>query len=183
MVDSTIYYREGDVSMSKGTFLLGAAIGGAAAYVAAYLFAPKSGEEYQRELKEKTEMMKETSTDYLSIAKERGGDFKAIATDAAIGLKTDIQLVSKQLAEQIKMDSQILKSDLKDVKDGVPGSKENLKANLNDAVKEATYTAGSLKDQVSQTASEAKDISLAVVDEAKMEMDEAKAVNHPVNNF
>jgi gas vesicle protein len=169
--------------MSKGTFLFGAAIGGAAAYAAAFLFAPKSGEEYQRELKDKAEMMKESSSDYLSIAKERGGDFKAIATDAAIGLKTDIQLVSKQLAEQIKMDSQILKSDLKDVKDGVPGSKENLKANLMDAATEVKYTAASLKEQVSQTTSEAKDISLAVIDEAKMEIDETKAENSSVNNF
>lgn len=169
--------------MSKGTFLFGAAIGGAAAYAAALLYAPKSGEEYQRELKDKAEMMKESSSDYLSIAKERGGDFKAIATDAAIGLKTDIQLVSKQLAEQIKMDSQILKSNLKDVKDGVPGSKENLKANLMDAATEVKYTAASLKEQVSQTTSEAKDISMAVIDEAKMEIDETKAESKTVDTF
>lgn len=169
--------------MSKGTFWLGAAIGGAAAYAAAYLFAPKSGEEYQNELKDKAEMIKETSTDYMSIAKERGGDFKAIATDAAVGLKTDMQMVSKQLSEQIKMDSQILKSDLKDIKEGVPGSKENLKANLSDAVNEAKYTAASLKDQVSQTTSDAKDISLAVIDEAKMEIDETNAENNPVDDL
>lgn len=169
--------------MSKGTFLFGAVIGGAAAYVAAYLFAPKSGEEYQLELRDKAEMLKESSSDYMSIAKERGGDFKAIATDAAVGLKTDVQLVSKQLAEQLKMDSQILKADLKDVKDGVPGSKETLKANLSEAVNEAKYTAVSLKDQVSQTTSEAKDISKAVVDEAKMEIDETKAENNPIDTF
>lgn len=169
--------------MSKGTFLFGAAIGGAAAYAAAYLFAPKSGEEYQLELRDKAEMLKESSSDYMSIAKERSGDFKAIATDAAIGLKTDVQLVSTQLAEQIKMDSQIIKSDLKAVKEGVPGSKENLKANFSDAVKEAKYTAVSLKDQVSQTTSEAKDISVAVVDEAKMEIDETRAGNNPVDPF
>lgn len=169
--------------MSKGTFWLGAAIGGAAAYVSAYLFAPKSGEELQSELKDKAEMMKESSNDYMSIAKERGGDFKAIAADAAVGLKTDVQLVSKQLAEQIKMDSQIIKSDLKAVKEGVPGSKENLKANFSDAVNEAKYTAGTLKDQVSQTTSEAKDISVAVVDEAKMEIDETKAENISPDTF
>lgn len=160
--------------MGKGTFVLGTVIGGASAFAAAYLFAPKPGAEFQAELDEKTEGVREAAKDYWSIAQERGGDIFAILKDAGQEISGSIKQTSEQLSAQMKMDAQILKQDFSRVREDVPGSKETLKSNLKDATTEMKYTARLLKEDITGSAKDALEVSETVVKEAKQEIGEVK---------
>lgn len=160
--------------MVKGSFIVGALIGGAAAYTAAYLYAPKSGRELQEELVGKAETAKEVALDYLEIAAEKSKDLKAVAQDASKEIKDSVKETSDQLAAQIKMDAQILKDSLSDVRAGIPGSKERLKANLEEAAIETKYAASMLKEDIGDSARDAKLYYDAIMEEARNEVEEAQ---------
>lgn len=161
--------------MSKGTFWLGAVIGGAAAYAAAMLYAPKSGEELQENLKEQAYRAKEVGQDYLEIAKNNSGDVKAVLQDATKGVSTSFKEASTKLSAQARVDGPILKDNLKGITKRDSMSKELLKANLKASGHDLKTTAVSLKDDISETSKTVKMVSSEAVQKSKQDLAAAKA--------
>ena len=162
------------MNMSKGTFWLGALIGGAAAYTAAMLYAPKSGDELQEELKEKADRTKEMGKDYYSIARDKSGDVKAVLQDASKDVSVSFKEASNKIASQARVDGPILKGNLQGLKDKNSMSKELLKANLKAAAEDVKITAGELKKDLSDVGNNVKIYSGELAKQSKQEIAEIK---------
>lgn len=162
------------MTMSKGTFWLGAVIGGAAAYAAAMLYAPKSGQELQEELREKADYTKETSKDYYDIVKTKSGDVKAMLQDASHDVSTSFKEASQKISGQAKVDGPILKDNLKGLTKKNSMSKELLKANLKAATHDLKQTTTELKTDLTETGSAVKNVAGELAKQSKQEMNEAK---------
>lgn len=160
--------------MSKGTFWLGALIGGAAAYTAAMLYAPKPGDELQEELLEKANRTKETGKDYFDIAKEKSGDVKAVLQDASKDVSVSFREASDKISSQARVDGPILKENLKGLKNKDSMSKELLKANLKAAAQDVKTTASELKKDLSDVSTNVKIYSEDLAKQSKQEINEVK---------
>lgn len=162
------------MNMSKGTFWLGALIGGAAAYTAAMLYAPKPGDELQEELLEKVNRTKETGKDYFDIAKEKSGDVKAVLQDASKDVSVSFREASDKISSQARVDGPILKENLKGLKNKDSMSKELLKANLKAAAQDVKTTASELKKDLSDVSTNVKIYSEDLAKQSKQEINEVK---------
>lgn len=169
--------------MSKGTFWLGAVIGGAAAYTAAMLFAPKSGDELQEDLKEQAYRAKEAGQDYIEIAKNNSGDVKAVLQDASKGVSSSFKEATTKISEQARVDGPILKDNLKGLTKRDSMSKELLKANLKASGHDLKTTASALKEDLSETGKTVKIVSSEAVQRAKEDLAATKAEREEEREF
>lgn len=161
--------------MSKGTFWLGAVIGGAAAYTAAMLFAPKPGDELQEDLKAQANRAKETGQDYLEVAKNNSGDVKAVLQDASRDVSSSFKTASNKIAGQARVDGPILKENLKGITKRDSMSGKLLKANLQASAQDLKLTAADLKNHLSETGDTVKTFSSGAIQQSKQDLAAAKA--------
>lgn len=103
----------------EGSFVIGAIIGGAAAAIAALLFAPKPGKELRRDISNEFHSMVDTAHDYADIAKEKGYEVVDAAKETTEDIRVSLKDKTSSIKGQITDTTKNLKGDFRKAKSEV----------------------------------------------------------------
>lgn len=148
------------MSKNNGGFLLGAIFGAAVAGVTALLYAPKSGEEFRRELNEEFDDLLERASEYKEYAMERGAEYYDVATEKAEDIKVNLKYSADNLKTQLDDASHEATNEWQRVKSELNKSKSRLTNHGKNIVQTTKEEVGAMtevvKDEVSDLTNKAK---------------------------